>query len=93
MDDPEIEWDEAGEWEPRHRDPVVVPENMAREIHRLVWWLEDVGCVRSPFILSPDCFEIEDIRPVDMCARCRALRPYEPSRFLVIRMNNPGAEE
>ena len=80
MRDPEIIYEEDGDRQPRRRDPVEVPDNMAREIHRLVWWLEDVGCIRSPFILSPTCFEIEEITTESMCPRCRALRPYRGPR-------------
>lgn len=66
----------VGDWEPRKRPAIPLPENLPREVHRLVWWLTDVGCVRSPFISHPDCFDIEDITAEAMCARCRALAPY-----------------
>jgi len=67
---------ERGEWEPRRRQEIPLPENLAREVTRLVWWLDDIGCVRSPFISHPDCFAVEGMKPSEMCARCRALLPY-----------------
>jgi len=65
-----------GVWKPRQRDPVSLPDNLSREVMRLVWWLEDIGCVRSPFTSHAACLDIPGIRQADMCGRCRALRRY-----------------
>lgn len=70
---------EYGEWFPRRREPVTLPANLPREVHRLVWWLQDIGCVRSPYISHPDCFDVPNMRQESMCGRCRALRPYHGS--------------
>ena len=67
---------DVGSWEPRRRQEIPLPENLGREVRRLVWWLDSIGCTRSPFLGHADCFEIEDIKPSSMCARCRALAPY-----------------
>jgi hypothetical protein len=71
----------VGEWKPRKRQEIPLPANLPREIHRLVWWLDDIGCVRSPFISHSDCFDIDGIKPESMCARCRALRPYRGALY------------
>ena len=64
------------EWEPRVRETITLPDNLPREVHRLVWWLQDMCCQRSPFLGTPNCFDIPDFPRASMCNRCRALYPY-----------------
>jgi hypothetical protein len=67
------------DWAPPKRPDIALPDNLPREVRRLVWSLQDVGCIRSPFIGHPDCFEVEGFARADMCPRCRALWPHRSS--------------